>query len=1426
MPQHYCHNKCPRLLFAWMLLFALKPGYSQSQPEEYIVETIPLTGELSGFYGTCMLQDSDGFMWFGSNRSGLCRYDGRSLKMFRHDPSDRNSLSFDLIYKIIEDRDGFIWIATWFGLNRYDPSTETFKRYMSESGTRSSFLDTSIIYSFPDNTIRSLLEDSQGFIWFGTDLGISRFDKSTKTFKNYTLGPDKIMEENNFFTRVNSIYEDNSGTIWLINGYNCLSRIKRDAESIEYIAQLSCRIRTMLEDRSGRFWITTDCGLFLFDRDNLTCDRYVDNLGNLNQIEDAKTTEVAEDSRGNIWIRISNGIYKYNQQLELLFFQPVLEKYDDYSQYDQNILTTGFKDYLLGYYSADQVMEDNAGTLWFFTVDGINKLIERRSHLKVYDPDPMAHTSVQCISIENLNSIWIGTQSGLYNLNTHTRSFRKYLLNETNNKVPSADSENVLTFYRDQNDLPWMVSGDRSLYKLGLTDTQITCVASGLPEGFDTATIGGPGFYHIFEDSLGRLWIGSMFQTPVYFDREKGKVIHLVPNPGILDSVKGGAIIRFETEAKSLLATGWSGLFKILPPFIRVSENEVMPTNVIPYIPDAGSQEIESLLKASNAYMDSTGVLWIGTNGAGLLRLEEKGGEDSNNLEFEISMYNTSHGLTNNKVLCIQEDSNGNLWLGTENGLSQFNKMSKSFTNFSFKDNLSGTEFFYESSARNDKGELFFGTTRGLISFHPDSISSRQNNAPVKLTELKIQNQTVKPSKNSVLKQTISLTDQIDLRYNQNYLSFEFAALNYIQPESNKYKYRLEGLDEDWIASGTRNSASYANLKSGKYIFRVISSNYSGAWNMEGATLWVIIHPPPWLTWWAYIVYASVLLSIALLYRRWFLNRARLRNALEIERIEKEKVEEIDHMKSRFFANISHEFRTPLTLILGPIEDLMKRRTKKIELSRDLATTIHRNSKRLHGLINQLLDISKLETGSVKLKVVEGNVEEFVRTLSLSFLSLAESKRIKYEMFLPGTNHLILFDRDKLEKILTNLISNAFKFTSAGGKIEVKLQFMEMPGDTHREFLEFRVSDTGKGIPAEKLNKVFDRFYQVSDSNTREVEGTGIGLALTKELVELYRGEIHVESEIGKGSTFAVRVPYLEEDFREEEIVVDTPKKNPDSGIVEFESVPSKKESLEFNKDISLELFSGMPVILVVEDHADLRNYIIDNLKSNYRILSAEDGKIGLQKAIESIPDLIISDVMMPEMDGIEMCKRLRSDQITNHIPVIMLTARADRGSKLEGLETGVDDYLIKPFDTEELKVRIRNLLEQRVRLREKFRTQFASEHGAMVSSPRDLFLKGLNDILDQHISDPDFKIEQLSSKLHMSRSQVYRKIEAVTGYSPNELIRNLRLKKAAGLFRSGHTNINQVMLEVGYLHQSYFSKCFRELYRITPTAYIKQNNR
>ncbi len=665
----------------------------------------------------------------------------------------------------------------------------------------------------------------------------------------------------------------------------------------------------------------------------------------------------------------------------------------------------------------------------------------------------------------------------------------------------------------------------------------------------------------------------------------------------------------------------------------------------------------------------------------------------------------------------------------------------------------------------------------------------------------------------------------LELPYNRNHLTFHFAAIDWSAPHKLKYSYIMLGLDEKWSALSPEANAEYRNMPFGRYTFEVRAIGAAQKWSEPFEYNFRIL-PPLWFTWWAYLIYGFLLLLLIRLYRGYLIKREKINADLRIKEAEISKMQELDHMKSRFFANISHEFRTPLTLIQGPIEELRKQFKGKPEGSKHLFQTVNRNTKRLQDLINQLLDISKLETGNVNLHVSEGDFMEFVKTIVLSFLSLAEYKRINYEYDLPEEVRMVHFDADKIEKILTNLITNAFKFTKEGGEISVGIQFLEASPNNDFDAIQIKVSDTGRGIPAKKLDKIFDRFYQISDQDSREAEGTGLGLALTKELVDLYRGNIIVESEVGKGSIFSVSLPVSANQFREEEIVT-----NPSDEDTRTHPVAP---DYEHEDNVDYEIIEGKvpytiknnPVILIVEDNEDLRNYISRNLDGKYNIIFAENGKVGLAIANENIPDLVISDVMMPIMDGMEMCKLLKTDERTDHIPVIMLTARADRYSKLEGLETGADDYLLKPFDTGELNVRVKNLLEQRRKLREKFSLEFLSDPTNLGLPPKDQFINRLLQIFDQHISDAEFKINQLSGKLNLSQSQVRRKVMAITGYTPNELFRNHRLKKAAVLFRSGQTHVAQVMNLVGFNNQSYFTKCFGELFEMTPSQFIASQNK
>ena len=1059
---------------------------------------------------------------------------------------------------------------------------------------------------------------------------------------------------------------------------------------------------------------------------------------------------------------------------------------------------------------------DNTGTIWFYTPDGINQIFNKGGNFRIYDFDRRIDLWVNSIYVESKNLIWYGSLHGICSLDRSNNSIQ---LHYGDTIWVSGFPHKAQSMYMDREGSLWVGMAYEGLFSMVRSDAPIRQFRRHIPNSIDSAALDRSFLYditHIFEDSHGRLWIGGAEkETLKYFDRKENRIVRLVDNPSAKDKLPGRAQIRHEKGSDTLWAAGMSGLYKILPPLIEISDTEMMASDVTKcqLVDDNGLRRDVPWVNVS--YKDSTGNIWLGTHNEGLIKVfgQRMPGMEEN--EYKMKSFTTSQGLAGDQIMSILPDGKGNLWMGTRNGLSRFNMLSETFTNYYKRHGLPVNLFTSESAANGKDGEMFFGTINGLISFFPDSIKINQYRAPVIITDIKIHNQTLEPGQNSELLNLISYTDNLELNYNQDNLSFEFAMLNYDNPELNQYKYKLEGFNDDWIYTGNRTKVDFTNLDPDKYTFRVLASNNDGIWNEKEASIQITIHPPPWRTLWAYILYGFILIGIIQLYRRYLLNRTKLRAAVEIERLEKEKVEELDQMRSRFFTNISHEFRTPLTLIQGPVEGLLKKKGQEVTIKRDVLGIIHRNAQRLHMLINQLLDISKLETGKVKLLVSEGELDKFVRRIVLSFLSLAESRHIKYEYDIPEIPGRIYLDQDKLEKIVTNIISNALKFTPPGGEIMVKLNYTLMVDQDAPEFVEISIKDSGKGIPQDQIDKIFDRFHQLASSDTRAYEGTGIGLSLARELVKIYRGEIKVESELGKGSVFTIVLPVAREQFKEDEIILPERAEPTESG-----SIAEARAAYPSDND------AEQPVILIVEDHADLRHYISTNLKDDFRILEAQNGREGLTKAVEEIPDLIITDLMMPEMDGMELCNRIRDDQRTDHIPLIMLTAKADKESKLEGFTIGADEYLIKPFDADELRVRVSNLILQRRKLRERYQREFMKNDPFTKEIPDldDDFFSRVVGCIKEHLGDTDFSVELLGSEIGFSRSQLYRKILSLTGFVPNELIRNLRLKQAARMFQEGHSNITRVLYTVGFNSPSHFSRQFHSFFGMNPSEYIKQH--
>jgi signal transduction histidine kinase/DNA-binding response OmpR family regulator/streptogramin lyase len=784
-------------------------------------------------------------------------------------------------------------------------------------------------------------------------------------------------------------------------------------------------------------------------------------------------------------------------------------------------------------------------------------------------------------------------------------------------------------------------------------------------------------------------------------------------------------------------------------------------------------------------YEDEQGILWVGTHHGGLNRFNPQ--------TKAFSYFTIREGLPSNQVVSIAADPKGNLWLGTGHGISRFNPARKTFRNFDVRDGLPDDECNL-GSVHSREGRLLFGTVNGAVGFQADQIGENTAIPPVHLSGIK------------VLEKSCPIpTGTLELPYNENFISFEFVALNYEAPEKNQYAFRLEGLDKDWINAGNRRFASYTDLRPGRYIFRVKASNNDGRWNNTGASLKVVIYHPWWQTVWAYSLYAAGLLALTLLARRQLINRERLRSELKFERLASEKLQEVDGLKSRFFANLSHEFRTPLALIRGTVEKLQAAQVNGHQADYQL---LNRQAGHLLDMINQLLDLSKLEAGKLALNAQPENLSAFLKELTRSFVALFESRQLTYRYTLPMQPVWVAMDREKLTRILTNLLTNAAKFTPAGGEVQFSASIEALQNNTVS--LQVVVQDTGIGIAPQLLPHVFDRFFQADPSATRPHEGTGIGLALVKELVELHGGATEVESTEGEGTTFRVRLPFMLA-AREQESKETAPRPP-----VSVETMPSI--------DPQLEPTGHGPELLIIEDNADLRAFLKDCFAQNYRVLEASNGTEGLKQALENLPDLVISDIMMAGMSGVELCRRLKTDERTSHIPVILLTAKAEPESKLEGLETGADEYLTKPFDRQELLVRVKNLLDGRKKLQERFRRQLVVQPAEVtVTSADEKFLHKVFALLEANLSNADFDVSAFSQEMGMSQTHLHRKVTALTGQSANELIRTFRLKKAAGLLAQQHGNVGEIAYLVGFSSPNYFTKCFREYFGQTPTEYARR---
>ncbi len=1462
-------------IFLWFLRNPASAQPSQNQPIKF--EHLTVEDGLAGNGMWCILQDSKGFLWFGSG-DGLSRYDGYEIEIFDYDGTGK--LSANSVWSLLEDHQGIIWIGTnGGGLNRYDPATHTFSDYQHDPNDPN---------SMSGSTVRKIYESPQepGILWLSFNgNGLTRFDTREEKYTRYRHDPNNPSSLSSDL--VLAIYEDKNGVIWLgtsrsltrVNKINAPGTLPGPLSFTNYRndpadprSLPSGMVLSILEDRTGALWVGGNGWAGFFDPERKKFTRYRHDSGDPQSLSPGNVISLLEDKAGHIWF----GTYGYG----LNRFNRATQTFTHY-QHDPD------DPYSLSNNIVRDIYEDRGGILWVATYGGgINKSIKNKFDLYRHEPNNPNSlvrnyvTTIQESGDERDGALMVGTQyGGVTRISWRTGKNPEYTHYQHDPDNPNSLSDNYIRVITESKEHPgvyWIGTFFAGLNRLDSKTGIIT------PYQIHQHLHPIKNILAIHESPYepGILWIGTDGQGLKRLDPKTLNLTDIPVSAGKNPTPDGRIILQiypWPYQDDLLWARSKFGHSRLVfspqpqgsPEDAGQSPEKVLARYArIQHHVDAFHQTLvntEPLI-----FQSSEGLLWMSTN-AGLVKF--------NSTTEKITVYDVSSGLPDRKVKGFLEDSSGNLWLSTGNGLSRFNPQTETFRNFDVSDGLQGKYFNWGAFHKSRSGKMYFGGRNGLNVFHPDSIKDNIVIPPIVFTDFQIFDKSVKidtagKKGGFTMPRHITAADEIVLSHRENAFSFEFAALDYSAPQKNQYAYQMEGFDEDWIYSGNRRFVTYTNLDAGEYVFRVKGTNNDRYWNEEGASVKVIILPPWWQTTWAYLLYALLVTGTivgVIRYRERTLHRRT--ETLEIAVQERtqtisqqaEELREMNTLKSRFFANISHEFRTPLTLILGQIESALP--AQKQEAIKKKLQMAFRNAGQLQRLINQLLDLSKFDARQMTLKVSEQNIVSLLRQLTGTFESLALQRKISLQFECSQDEILVYYEQDKIEKVMHNLLSNALKFTLEGGSVQVAVSSRQVAGGSSSKAhgaerigqkeknamlsaqgamptsetgeVKITVRDSGIGIPKDRLPHIFDRFYQVDSSATREFEGTGIGLALTKELVQIHGGSIAVETTEGFGTTFTVKLLLGREHLKTDQI---SDSSISDSGMrisdLEGESkvqnaermalsdnqLTSSQQPAASNKEKSEIRNPKSEIVLVVEDNPDMRAYIRETLMGSYKIIEAPNGEEGFAHAQEHIPDLIVTDVMMPKVDGYALTRMLREDQATSHIPIIMLTAKAAETDKFEGLETGVDVFLTKPFSTRELEIRVRKLIELRQQLLTKVQHQpiiTASE--VMVTSVDRAFLERLQEIVEENLSDENFQVEELCREIGMSRRQLQRKLNALLDCSPAFYIRRIRMERAKQLLEQNAGNVTEIAFDVGYGNVSNFARAFRDAFQKSPSEFLKK---
>ena len=1351
-----------------------------------------------------IIQDNYGYMWYAS-KNGLHRWDGYQFKTYRHDPEDSTSIGGNYVEKVFVSKNGTLWLGLGGGLengllDRFDYKTETFHHYNFSSDVSTNMKAFFLV---------DILEDLNGDIWVGTHYGVYRLNTKSGIFKQYLHNPEDPNSLSHNICR--ALYKDSDGILWF---------------------------------GTGLFWDQSpDGGLNRYRPETDEFAHYFHDPKNPNSLKSNIITELFEDSRNNFWVGTTNGgLHKMNRQNGTFerFSNDSPKKYK-LSFTDNSNTTNTF---------VQVIYEDQQNKLWIgYHNRGLTNYDLDSKHTINYEPDindseSLPEKSVWSLTQSRDGTLWgatTGAESTVFKIKK--RDFSNYKLSSNTNFV-GAFAESV------DNKL-WVGTNDNDLYQLHLKSNakqffkpkSIEIAATNINTTIVDKSLLAKGqilkfISKIVVDNSGGLWMTKeLLPGLIYFNPNNGNLKIYLHDPADDHSIGKGVVsdILRDDQGQIWMVTA-NGDLNLYDPgqdrFMRYKYSSLSNNEF--------GTGYDCLLNQSK-----DGKIWIvGTR----RNLNKKhvphviGYFNQNESKFQslnIDLTSKELHLVNRQVRYIEEDANGNIWICNpthlievvkSNGLVKVHQTNQFESEelkcmimdnqgllwiigekISFFDPLIGVSNvktiaintirnmpdYKQTIFKDANGLIYFGGEKEFQYFDPEIINSHQGITIPEAIITEFELLSVTDEINNDYKRNILESSDIHLKHNQNTFSFRFSVLDFEEPEKNRIQFKLDGFDEQWRTSGSEPLVTYIKVPPGEYTFKVKGATFTSNWG-DIKQLGILITPPIWGTWWAYLLYLLLGLSLFYSFYRFQLNR-------KLEKAEALRLKDLDSAKNRLFTNITHEFRTPLTVISGMSEQIKENPDKWLKKGLGV---INRNSTRLNNLVNQMLDLSKLESGKLKLNPVQSDIIPFVKYLCESFNSTTEASQIKLTVYAEIDELIMDFDSSKLSTVIINILSNAIKYTSPGGKIIVHLTQISTK---EKSYFSLKVKDTGAGISEDELEHIFNRFYQVDNSSTRPEEGTGIGLALTKELVDLMDGNITVKSKLGKGSEFIVQLPITR-----------------DAVMTSDVSLPFKPQIVYLDETMTtlveeIDENSELPIVLIIEDNEDVAQYLKICLQEKHHVLYAKDGIIGLEMAYERIPDIIISDVMMPGKDGLEVCSILKKDERTDHIPVILLTAKATLQDRISGLSHGADAYLTKPFSKVELFTRLDQLMLLRKNLIKRVQNDsYVQLLKKQFEGTEAKFLKKVIKEIHEHMNDHSFGSVQLAHKLRFSESQVYRKLKAITGKSTALFIRSVRLQRAKELILTTDQNISEISYDVGFNDPSWFSRVFKEEFGFAPSDLSK----